>query len=128
VGARKAKEILFGNRFMTAQEAMTWGFVNQVYPAANIESETLKYASRVAEGNPYLHRTIKHAINQTLDGMGFSASVTATNPTFHNMRLPKPGGERPAPAQRDPRFRSQVGRALEYVREDRGERPNSRGD
>ena len=128
VGARKAKEILFGNRFMSAQEAMTWGFVNQVYPAADLERETLKYASRVADGDPYLHRTIKHAINQTLDGMGFSASVTATSTGFHNMRFPRPGTERPAAApQRDPRFRGHVGRALEYLREDAAEQ-SSRGD
>jgi enoyl-CoA hydratase len=49
VGARKAKEILYENRFMTAQEAMQWGFVNRVYPTADLEKETLAYAARVVE-------------------------------------------------------------------------------
>lgn len=119
VGARKAKEILFGNRFMTANEAMTWGFVNQVYSAADLERETLKYAGRVAEGSPYLHRTIKFAINQTQDGMGFTNSVRNAAPSFHNMRPPRPApADRPRSTQ-DPRFRGQVARALDYLREDR---------
>jgi len=127
VGARKAKEILFGNRFMTANEAMTWGFVNQVYPSGDLERETLKYASRVAEGSPYLHRTIKFAINQTLDGMGFTSSVRAIKPSFHNMRPPRPSSERlrPSDGERDPRFRGQVARALDYLREDQ---PGTKGN
>ncbi|HEY6395710.1 MAG TPA: enoyl-CoA hydratase-related protein, partial [Candidatus Binataceae bacterium] len=56
LGARKAKEILFANKFMTAEEAMTWGFVNRVYPAADLEKETLAYAARVVEQDPVSNR------------------------------------------------------------------------
>ena len=122
VGARKAKELLFGNRFLTATEAMQCGFVNRVFPAADLESETLKYASRVAENSEFLNRTVKFGINQTLDMMGFTTSVRALRPNFFADRTLPPAGERrgdsvPAGPDRG-RFRSQVQRAVQYARED----------
>jgi enoyl-CoA hydratase len=132
LGARKAKEILYENRFMTAEEAMTWGFVNRVYPEADLEAETMRYAARVAEGSSYTHRTIKFAINQTLDMMGFTTSVRSLSPDFHRMGEQEQAARRAAEARRHEqgeaetgerggRFRSQVGRALEYLREDHPE-------
>jgi enoyl-CoA hydratase len=126
VGARKAKEILFGNKFMTAEEAMQWGFVNRVVPRDDLESQTLTYAARVAENSARQNRTIKFAINQTLDMMGFSTSVRALHPDFNGRNFGRPAeGERPAPAPAPTtaptpqgQFRSQVGRAMEYARED----------
>lgn len=132
LGARKAKEILYENRFMTAQEAMTWGFVNRVYTAADLEKETLKYAGRVAENNPFTTRTVKFAINQTLDMMGFTTSVRQVSPDFFRMggeRRPRESAERPpAPPRRgdrEGRFRSQVSRALDYLHENEGSSPKS---
>lgn len=120
VGARKAKEILYENRFMTADEAMQWGFVNRVHPADELEARTLRFASRVAEHNPFTLRQIKFAINQTIDTMGFTTSVRSLSPEFYRMSRAAPAPEpaaQPAAAQ-DPRFRSQVARALEYLAED----------
>lgn len=118
LGARKAKEILYGNQFMSAQEAMDWGFVNRTYPAADLEHETLKYAQRVAEHDPFALRTIKFTINQTLDTMGFTSSVRATGASF--IRRPAQQ-QRPQPASReDAPMRSQVSRAMKYLREDTG--------
>ena len=118
LGARKAKEILYENSFMTAQEAMTWGFVNRVYPAADLEKETLAYANRVAEHDPFTTRIIKFAINQVLDGMGFTTSVRSLSTEF--IRRPAPQQPSPgAPAPQEGRFRNQVARALGYLREDR---------
>lgn len=129
LGARKAKEIMYENRFMTAQEAMTWGFVNRVYPAADLEKETLRYASRVAESNPLMNRTIKFAINQALDLMGFTPSVRSLSPEFHRMGAPsrRPQEQRPEPgptAPQEGRFRNQVGRAMEYLSEDGVPKPS----
>jgi enoyl-CoA hydratase len=119
VGARKAKEILFGNKFMTAAEAMQWGFVNRVIEPDQLEIETLRYAARVAENSAVQNRTIKHAVNQTLDVMGFSTSVRTLHPDFNNRNFGRPAA---APAGERPRtegqFRSQVGRAMDYARED----------
>jgi enoyl-CoA hydratase len=120
VGARKAKEILFENRFMTAGEARDCGFVNRTVPPDRLEAEVLKYAARVAENEPQQNRTIKFAINQTLDMMGFSTSVRALSPGFDTQilrpRSTAPGDGGPPP--RDPRFRGRVQRAQGYLRED----------
>jgi enoyl-CoA hydratase len=124
LGPRKAKEILYENRFLTAQEAMGWGFVNRVYPAADLEEQTLRYASRVAENHPFTTRTVKFAINQTLDLMGFTSSVRALSPEFHNMGRRQPTPREGPQAPREGRFRSQVGRAMQYLREDGGSDPH----
>ncbi len=115
VGARKAKEILFGNKFLTARDAMAWGFVNEVFPAVELEAETLKYAKRVAEHDPFTLRTIKFAINQTLDGMGFTPSVRAIGAGFLRRPPAREGSDEP-PSES---FRDQVQRAMRYLREDR---------
>ncbi len=46
---RKAKEILLEHRFISAAEALAYGFVNRTYPADRLEEETLAYAGRVAD-------------------------------------------------------------------------------
>lgn len=119
VGARKAKEILYENRFMTAHEAMTWGFVNRVYPAADLEKETLAYAARVNETGLFYTRTVKFAINQTLDMMGFTTSVRAVGEYFIR-RDPTQERRQPGTPAIDARFRGLTDRAVRYLREDRG--------
>ncbi len=122
VGARKAKEILFENTFMTAQEAMTWGFVNRVYPAGELEEKTLKYAARVARQDPYYTRTVKFKINQTLDNMGFTTSVRTGGEYFLQRRPSSPARlPKGTPAPVNERFRNHVSAAMEYLKEDKGE-------
>jgi len=117
VGARKAKEILYENRFMTAQEAMTWGFVNRVYPAAELEKETLAYAARVVETGQFYNRTVKFAINQTLDMMGFSTSVRAVGEYF--IRQPGPSRAEASGTPQEGRFRNLTTQAMQHLEEDR---------
>ncbi len=119
IGARKAKEVLYENRFMTAQDAMTWGFVNRVYPPDALERETLAYAARVAENSASANRMIKFAINQTLDLMGFTSSVRALSPDLHNMgRGRAERHEEQTGPPREGRFRGQVSRVMRYLQED----------
>jgi enoyl-CoA hydratase len=75
LGPRKAKEILFEHRFMTAREACRHGLVNRVYPQNRLEAETMAYAARVADNfleNPFWVRMLKHSINHMQDAMGFT--------------------------------------------------------
>ena len=117
VGARKAKENLFENRFMTASEALQWGFVNRVHPAAELEQKTLAYAARVAEKDSAFLCDIKFGINQTLDMMGFTTSVRTLTPTLmRQSEQPAPEGAR-LHASRSI-VRDRVQRALDYLRED----------
>lgn len=120
VGARKAKEILFENRFMTATEARDCGFVSRVVPADRLEETVIAFATRVAENEPELNRTIKFAVNQTLDLMGFSASVRSLSPAF-DTQIRRPRSTSPAdggPPPRDPLFRDRVRRARSYLQQD----------
>lgn len=81
LGQRKAKEILFEHRFVTAAEAERIGFVNRVYPGDDLEPATLAYAESVAQNDPIALRDLKAVVNQTMDGMGFTQSVHAA---FHS--------------------------------------------
>ena len=103
MGPRKAKEILLEHRFITAAEALSYGFVNRIYPADQLETETLAYAGRVANNYlvaPAWTGTIKASINHMQDTMGFSAEIEAAYTNFclmfglgaHTAAKPEEGG------------------------------------
>ena len=75
VGTRKAKELMFESRFLTADEARDLGFVNRVHDLADLERETVNYALRVAENSPMAVRMSKAAANKTQDLMGYTNSL-----------------------------------------------------
>ena len=75
IGPRKAKEVLFEHRFITASEAYALQFVNRVYPLDRLEEETLAYANRIAEIDPFIVRSAKFSINHMMDTMGFTAEI-----------------------------------------------------
>jgi len=82
IGARKAKEVLFEHRFITASEACAQHFVNRVYPGDRLEEETLAYANRVAENDPFTVRSSKFSINHMMDTMGFTSELEAAFQTY----------------------------------------------
>ena len=103
IGPRKAKEILLEHRFITAAEALAYGFVSRIYPAHQLEKETLAYAGRVANNYlvaPAWTGTIKASINHMQDTMGFSAEIEAAFTSFclmfglgaHTAAKPEEGG------------------------------------
>jgi enoyl-CoA hydratase len=71
LGFRKAKEICFESRFMTAAECQAAGFVSRVFPAEDLERETRAFARRVAENHPFTLRMTKLQINKAQDAQGF---------------------------------------------------------
>lgn len=77
VGFRKAKELLFESRFIDAEEARSLGFVNRIYPAEDLETETLAWATRVAESGYGTLRMAKLTVNKMQDLLGFSAAMEA---------------------------------------------------
>lgn len=72
---RHAKAILFESRFIGADEAKELGFVWQVVPKEKLYEETMAYAARVAENDPFQLRMIKLAINQAQDAQGFASHI-----------------------------------------------------
>jgi len=87
IGAKRAKEILFEHRFMSAQECFDNGFVNRVF-GDDLEAETIAYAERVADNyldNPMAVETTKRTINHMLDSQGFSTGIEAAFESFAAM-------------------------------------------
>ena len=96
VGARKAKELLFESRFISAEEARELGLVNRVIEAEHLERETLAFAKRVGESPHGVLRMAKLAINKIQDVQGFSASMEGAFADF--LVLAQMGGHPRKPA------------------------------
>ncbi|MEU9242666.1 enoyl-CoA hydratase [Streptomyces sp. NPDC048385] len=77
LGARKAKEILFTGRPLTAREAEQVGMVNAVVPLDELDDHTYELAARIARMPTFGLRQAKRAVNQTLDVQGFYAALQA---------------------------------------------------
>ena len=109
---RKAKEILFESRFLPADEAMALGLVNRVIPRADLQAETMAYAHRVAQNDPFQLRMTKLAVNQAQDAQGFTTHI---NGAFSMYVLSSTGESDPAYALDRPegRRRPMVQRAME---------------
>ena len=93
-GARKAKELLFTGRAMTAQEAEQVGMVNRVVPLDDLRTETRALADEIAKKHPFALRQAKRAVNQTLDVQGFYAAVQSVfevHQTGHGNALSESG-------------------------------------
>lgn len=75
LGPRKAKEILFTGRPLTAHEAEQVGMVNKVVPPAELDTAARELAGRIAAMPPFGLRQAKRAVNQTLDVQGFYAAL-----------------------------------------------------
>lgn len=110
LGIRKAKAILFENRFIPANEALELGLVEKVVPRADLESETFAQAERIAENNLLQLRMLKQSINGAQDAMGYRTSVH----TAHSNYMVLIGGR----GTRDPDDRSLpgVGEALKKLK------------
>jgi enoyl-CoA hydratase len=75
VGIRKAKELCFESRFISAQEAHEFGFVNRVLAPEDLERETYAYAHRVAENSGDALRFAKIQMNKAQDAQGFTNAL-----------------------------------------------------
>jgi enoyl-CoA hydratase/carnithine racemase len=74
VGAATALEILFEGRIFGAQEAKEKGIVTRIVPDAEVESETLATAQRIADGAPLVARWHKKFARRLGQGTPLSAS------------------------------------------------------
>src|ERR1700733_7313729 len=75
IGIRRAKELCFESRFVSAGEAASYGLVNRVLPPADLERETYAFPRRVAENSPGALRFAKVQMNKAQDAQGFSRAV-----------------------------------------------------
>ena len=77
VGPSVAKEILFEARILEAQEALAKGLVNRVVEDAEVESEALAMAERIAGGAPLVNRWHKAFIRRLASGAPLSEAELA---------------------------------------------------
>jgi enoyl-CoA hydratase len=82
-GARLAKEMLFTGRAIGAAEALQRGMVNKVVPRDQLEAETLKLASHIAERASFGLTLAKQSVNQTLDAMGMWTAIQSAFGLHH---------------------------------------------
>ena len=75
IGVRRAKELVFESRFISAAEAAEFGLVNRVLAPDALEAETFAFARRVAENSPEALRMAKIQMNKAQDIQGFTNAV-----------------------------------------------------
>jgi enoyl-CoA hydratase/carnithine racemase len=66
VGERRAKELILTGRPFTSTQARDWGFVNEVFPLADLLREALATASHIARNAPIAVRQAKLSIHRGL--------------------------------------------------------------
>jgi len=59
-----ALEMLFTGRWLEVEEAARWGFVNHVFPAADLMAEAWKMAELLASGPPLVYAAIKEIVRE----------------------------------------------------------------
>ncbi|MFC9968355.1 enoyl-CoA hydratase [Nocardia ignorata] len=83
MGPRAAKEFLFtGDRFGAAQ-AKEWGMVNRVVARAELESETIALAEKIATMPQFGLALTKKAVNQAEDLMGMRSGMDSVFGLHH---------------------------------------------
>jgi enoyl-CoA hydratase len=76
-GARKTKELMLTGDSIDVQEAHALGMVSKIFPAADLNDQTLEFARRIAKVPTMTALLIKESVNQTQDNQGFYNSLNA---------------------------------------------------
>jgi 2-ketocyclohexanecarboxyl-CoA hydrolase len=63
VGEKRAREIWFMLRRLSAEEALDWGLVNKVVPAADLRDEVRKWADTMNSYSPTALKVLKQSFN-----------------------------------------------------------------
>jgi enoyl-CoA hydratase len=82
-GPRRAKELLFTQSSMGADEALRIGMVNHVVPLDDLRAFTMQLAHRVAQTDPWALRLAKRSVNHTMDTMGFTTAIESCFDMHH---------------------------------------------
>jgi len=103
-GVRKAKELLFTGRAITAEVARSLGMVNRVVPRDQLGDAARALAEEIALQPAMGLKTAKASINQAQDAQGFYTSLRsamglqqlahAQNYLVHNMAVDPSGAQR----------------------------------
>jgi naphthoate synthase len=106
VGKKRAKEIWYANKKITAREAEQMGLINRVVPDAELAAKTKEFALEIAERGAFALAAIKGAFNARHGGVSGLSRVThdllltqylgtaeskELNASFNERRKPDPG-------------------------------------
>jgi enoyl-CoA hydratase/carnithine racemase len=119
IGARRAKYLMYDNRFIGARQAMDWGFVSDVFPLDRLEAETMAYAERVAKQDPFQLQLMKHSIQQMEEMQGFTAHILSS---FSDRVVRSANREVPLTTDADEPGRRRKYISVERARENRRDR------
>lgn len=84
VGLRKAQELMFTNRVLTAEEAFDWGLINKVVANEELQDEAKKLAQMFVSGAKASNAAVKQLLLQTFSNsletqMDLEATAIANN-------------------------------------------------
>jgi len=82
IGEKKAKELIFTGRMITAEEALKLGIVNQVVPLDKLRESTESFVQELLRNSPAILRFAKIAVNKSMDtplsvGMSYERDLYA---------------------------------------------------
>src|SRR3954469_25317084 len=64
IGQGRASELLYTGRFMSSEEAESWGFFNKVVAPEELLTEATQFARELADGPTVAHATTKRCLHQ----------------------------------------------------------------
>jgi len=77
MGMRAGMELMLTGDSISGTEAVRLGFANRAYPLADLESETLAIAERIAKVDPELAQLNKRLVHRQMEAMGLRAGLRA---------------------------------------------------
>ncbi|WP_420565429.1 enoyl-CoA hydratase-related protein [Thalassobaculum sp.] len=103
IGKKRAKEMWYTNRKLSAAEALDWGLINRMVPDDKLHEETRAWAMSISERGPLALAGIKHAFLARHGGVGGLGRVSHDMllklylKTEESQELSKAFGERRTP-------------------------------
>jgi enoyl-CoA hydratase len=77
VGMRAAMEMMLTGDSMSGDEAVRLGFANRAFDGADLETEVLAMAERIAKVDPELAQLNKRLVHRQMEAMGLRAGLRA---------------------------------------------------
>ena len=77
MGMRAAMELMLTGDSVSGLEAVRLGFANRAFPLADLETEVLAMASRIAKVDPELAQLNKRLVHRQMEAMGLRAGLRA---------------------------------------------------
>jgi 2-(1,2-epoxy-1,2-dihydrophenyl)acetyl-CoA isomerase len=105
VGSAKARELYYFSDRLNAADAERLGIVNEVFPAANFESEVRQRALRLAHGPRLAFRSMKENLNRAVAGeVGECMDLEVTHHVHTSLTEDHREAARAFVERREPRF------------------------